>query len=117
MTTPISTATAEHYTWGDVCDGWHLVRATGLSVIEERMPPGAAEMRHRHAGARQLFYVLSGTLTLEVDGTEHVLEPRTGLEVLPGLAHQALNRGGRPVEFLVISQPPSHGDREPAPAG
>ncbi|MDF1504122.1 cupin domain-containing protein [Roseisolibacter sp. H3M3-2] len=113
--TPVSTATAPHYAWGDGCDGWHLLRAAGLSVIEERMPAGAREVRHRHAHARQLFYVLAGTLTLEVEGTTHALAPRQALEVAPGAAHQALNVGDAPCEFLVVSQPPSHGDREPAP--
>jgi len=31
--------TAEHYSWGNACDGWHLVQNSALSVIEERMPP------------------------------------------------------------------------------
>ncbi|HEX6534161.1 MAG TPA: cupin domain-containing protein [Gemmatimonadaceae bacterium] len=117
MTTPTSIATAERYSWGARCDGWHLVRAPGLSVIQERMPPGTAEVRHRHARARQFFYVLAGRLTLEVEGTRHVLDAGTGLEIAPGDAHQALNESERPVEFLVISQPPSHGDREAAPMG
>ena len=49
---PTSATTAEHYAWGAGCDGWHLVRAPALSVIQERMPPGAAEVRHRHAVAQ-----------------------------------------------------------------
>jgi quercetin dioxygenase-like cupin family protein len=97
---PISTETAEHYGWGEVCDGWRLVRTPELSVIEERMPPGASEQRHRHEFARQFFYVLAGELTTGV-----------GLEIAPGQAHQAMNRGGADVRFLVVSQPPSHGDR------
>ena len=39
----ISRENAEHYRWGVDCDGWHLVRDKNLSVIEEFMPPGAAE--------------------------------------------------------------------------
>lgn len=26
--TPISAKSAEHYQWGDACDGWHLRKAT-----------------------------------------------------------------------------------------
>jgi quercetin dioxygenase-like cupin family protein len=111
MSSPISRQSADHYAWGGTCDGWHLVRASALSVIEERMPPGAHEVRHRHAHARQFFYVLSGTLTLEVEGTRHRLDARTGLELPPGTAHQAINDGTADVEFLVVSTPPSHGDR------
>jgi hypothetical protein len=59
-------------------------------VIEERMPPGAREARHRHAAARQFFYVLSGVLTMEVEGTVHRLAERSGIEIAPAWAHQAL---------------------------
>jgi len=107
----ISTESAPHYQWGDNCDGWHLVRTDALSVIEERMPPGTSERSHLHGAARQFFYVLAGELTLELDGTEHRLGANQGLEVAPGLAHQAFNRGEQDVRFLVVSQPPSHGDR------
>ncbi len=111
---PVSAATAEHYVWGEVCDGWHLVRSAELSVIEERMPPGASEQRHRHEFARQFFYVLAGELTMEVDGVDHALTAGMGLEIAPKCAHQAMNRGGEDVRFLVVSQPRSHGDRVPA---
>lgn len=117
MSSPISPATAEHYLWGGQCDGWHLVRAPGLSVIQERMPPGAVEVRHRHAHARQFFYVLAGELRLEVDGVVHVVRPGHGVEIAPGSAHEARNAGAEDVYFLVVSQPPSHGDRELVAAG
>ncbi|MGA8345596.1 MAG: hypothetical protein WB781_26940, partial [Candidatus Sulfotelmatobacter sp.] len=41
----VSRENAEHYRWGVDCDGWHLVKDAQLSVIEEFMPPGAAEVR------------------------------------------------------------------------
>lgn len=110
----ISNANAEHYVWGGVCDGWHLVDHASLSVIRERVPCGAAEVRHRHRSARQFFYVLSGVATLEVDGQTHTLAPGEGVEVPPGVPHQLANRGTEPLEFLVVSQPHSHGDRESA---
>jgi mannose-6-phosphate isomerase-like protein (cupin superfamily) len=111
---PTSKANAAHYVWGGDCDGWRLVDQPSLSVIHERMPSGRSEQRHRHASARQYFFVLSGTLTLEVDGRRHILGRETGLEIAPGTPHQALNEGAEPVEFLVISQPTTRGDRNPA---
>ena len=108
---PTSTATAQAYQWGDHCSGWHLMRAANLSIIEERMPAGTREVRHWHARAAQFFYVLSGTLTLEVEGTLHHLGPRTGIELPQGTAHQAINETDADVEFLVISNPPAQGDR------
>jgi mannose-6-phosphate isomerase-like protein (cupin superfamily) len=111
---PTSVKVGAHYTWGDGCDGWHLVRAAGLSVIEERMPPGTREQRHWHARALQVFYVLAGTLTLEVEGVRHELGPRTAIELPQGTAHQAFNETSSDVEFLVISMPPAQGDRRAA---
>ena len=114
MNDPISIQNAEHYTWSNLCDSWHLVRREDLSVIEERMPPGAKEQRHFHRQARQFFYVLEGELTMEIDGRRLVVGVRQGLEIAPGQPHQAMNRSDADVRFLVISQPPSHGDRMPA---
>ena len=110
----ISTANAEHYTWGGRCDGWHLVKQSSLSVIRERMPPGAAEVRHFHVRARQFFYLLSGTAVLEADGSAVELHAGEGLEIPPGVPHQMTNQSDADVEFLVISHPHSHGDRHVA---
>lgn len=111
---PISTATADHYLWGDACDGWHLLRSPTLSVIQERMPPGAAETRHSHVHAQQLFFVLAGTLTIEIGGRSFLLSPRQAIHVAPGVTHQVRNEAEVAAEFLVVSEPPSHGDRTEA---
>ena len=107
----VSTANAEHYIWGNNCDGWHLVRTPELSIIEERMPPGTSEVRHQHVRARQFFYVIEGELTMEIEHHDFTLKDGEGIEIAPGQAHQAINRSGAPVRFVVTSQPPSHGDR------
>jgi mannose-6-phosphate isomerase-like protein (cupin superfamily) len=111
VTEPICTATADHYVWGEVCDGWHLVRTEDLSVIEERMPLGSEEQRHWHQHARQFFYVLEGELTMQFDDRAVALPLRQGIEIAPGIPHQAKNLSTSETRFLVISQPPSHGDR------
>ncbi len=108
---PISREDAPHYVWGNNCDGWHLLRNSSLSVIEERMPPGASEVRHFHRSAQQFFFVLSGQATMETDGKQIVLAAGQGVAIAPGAPHQFLNHSEEPVRFLVISQPPSHGDR------
>ncbi len=110
----VTTENAEHYRWGEECDGWHLARTPGLSVIQERVPPGGAEVRHYHQRAEQFFYVLTGTATLEVDGQVHTIQPGSGLHIPAGAAHQLRNDQAEDLTFLVISAPPSHGDRVPA---
>ena len=111
----ISIKSAEHYKWGGAqgtdCDGWHLVKTAELSVIEELMPPGASEVRHSHVHARQFFFVLEGEFTIEVEHHLFVVQTGQGIEVSPGQQHQAMNKSSKPVRILVMSQPPSHGDR------
>jgi mannose-6-phosphate isomerase-like protein (cupin superfamily) len=114
LTRPISTANADHYSWGGQCDGWHLVRAQAFSVIEERMPSGTSETKHWHARSRQFFYVLSGTMTMAVEGVDQHLPAGHGIEIKQGLAHQVRNESPEDLRFLVISSPPHQGDRREA---
>jgi mannose-6-phosphate isomerase-like protein (cupin superfamily) len=107
----ISKTNAEHYIWGGDCDGWHLVQRQDLSVIHERMPAGRSEIRHYHEKSRQFFFVLSGQLTMEIDGVKTILLAQQGIEIAPLAPHQAINASNEDVEFLVISHPTSRGDR------
>jgi mannose-6-phosphate isomerase-like protein (cupin superfamily) len=111
MASLVNKKTAEHYTWGDGCDGWHLLQDVSLSIIEECMPPATAEVRHHHGRAQQFFFVLSGKAILEAEGKIVELSSGDGVRILPGTRHQIRNESNDPVRFLVISQPPSHGDR------
>ncbi len=107
----IDKSTAEHYQWGAACDGWRLVNRPELSVIQEQMPPGTSEVRHYHQRARQFFYVLSGSVVMELNGGRETIEVGQGIEIPPGQPHQILNESNSIVEFLVISQPTTAGDR------
>jgi mannose-6-phosphate isomerase-like protein (cupin superfamily) len=107
----VSRDNAEHYLWGDDCDGWRLVKDENLSVIEEFMPSGRCEVRHYHKKAQQFFFVLSGGVMMEVEGQKTLVPAGSGIRILPGARHQISNPSSGGVRFLVISQPPSHGDR------
>jgi len=109
----ISRDNAEHYIWGNGCDGWHLVRDSNLSVIEECMPAGTSEVWHYHQTAQQFFFLLAGQAVMEADGQRIPLAAGEGIRILPGTRHCIRNESNEPVRFLVISQPPSHGDRIP----
>lgn len=109
---PTSIKNAEHYLWGDGCDGWHLVKGEGVSIIQECVPPGRAEVKHFHRHARQFFFILEGRATIEVGDAVVVLNRHEGVEIEPRVPHRFRNDSDRSVSFLVISVPPSHGDRE-----
>jgi mannose-6-phosphate isomerase-like protein (cupin superfamily) len=75
------------------------------------MPPHTSEVRHYHQKARQFFFVLSGKATMEVNDVREVIHARQGIEILPNTPHQIFNESAHDLEFLVISQPPTRGDR------
>ena len=106
---------AEHYSWGADCEGWYLLKDTKLTVIEEQMPAGTAEVRHFHRHAQQFFYMLFGEAIMEVDGQEVRLSAGDGLHIAPGQRHRITNDSPHLIRFLVISEPASHGDRVDTP--
>ncbi|GAB3711749.1 cupin domain-containing protein [Spirosoma flavus] len=112
---PISKHTAEHYNWGNQCDGWHLVKSDSLSIIQERMPPGTAEVKHYHQQSRQFFFILAGEATMEIGKELHVLRVHEGVEIPPMVAHQMRNESANDLWFTVTSMPKSHGDRVSVP--
>ncbi|RTZ41158.1 cupin domain-containing protein [Candidimonas sp. SYP-B2681] len=113
--TAIDLGCAEHYVWGGVCDGWHLLQHPALSVIQERVPPRGSEIRHYHSLAHQFFYILSGSAMLEFDGRNVSLNAGQGLHVPPAVHHRFVNPSDSEVVFLVISSPSTAGDRTNIP--
>jgi len=99
------------YTWGGNCTGWHLVKNKSLGVIQETMPPNTAEVNHKHAKAQQFFFILKGTATFII-GEEKIEVPNgSGIHIEKGIWHQIKNLTEEEIEFLVVSEPHSHGDR------
>ncbi len=107
----ISIKNAEHYLWGINCDGWHLVNTDELSVIQERVPPGASEVKHYHKKARQFFFILQGQAVIEFDTFRKILNPGEGIHIPPNTKHKLVNESEADLIFMVISQPKSHGDK------
>src|SRR3569833_1555756 len=106
-----STQNAEHYTWGNNCDGWLLLKSDSLSVIQERMPRGTGEQLHFHHHAQKVIYILSGTATFEIVGEVETVAAGQSIHIPPETRHRILNEGEEDLHFLVISEPKAHGDR------
>jgi mannose-6-phosphate isomerase-like protein (cupin superfamily) len=87
----INVSNADHYVWGTGCDGWRLLNRSDLSVIQERIPPGMGEVRHYHANARQLFFVLKGRLEIENGNEIAQLDKGDSLEIHPTIPHRVRN--------------------------
>jgi mannose-6-phosphate isomerase-like protein (cupin superfamily) len=107
----IDKTNAEHYIWGEGCEGWHLLKSDALSVIQERVPAGKSEKHHLHHTSRQFFYILKGNAVIEVNGILHELSEGQSIEVSQEVPHQFMNQSENDIEFIVISMPKSHGDK------
>jgi mannose-6-phosphate isomerase-like protein (cupin superfamily) len=88
-----------------------LLKANSLCAIEERVPPGGAEVAHYHERAYQFFYVLSGEATMEIDNQWMIIDSRQGLSVLPKADYCLLIDTQQDLLFITISVPMAHGDR------
>jgi len=66
-------------------------------------PPGTVLPWHTHPGAHEVSYVLSGEITLEVEG-EPVKHLKAGesFYLHPDKVHRGLNEGTEPVELFVV---------------
>lgn len=106
-----NTTNSEHYIWGENCDGWHLLKSNSLSIIQEKMLPKTEENLHFHSKAQQFFFILKGTATFEVNNETFLVKEKNGFHILPNEKHKIFNKTDEDLEFLVISEPKSHGDR------
>jgi len=97
----VSIENVEHYFWGEVCEGWHLLKRDDMSVIQERVPAGGAEVMHYHTQARQFFYILEGEGTIIFEDHEVVLHKGQGMEIPPQIKHQFKNTSSQTCFFLL----------------
>ena len=76
------------------------------SLLEYTAPPGlAGPAPHHHARTTELFYVLEGRLTLEVEGEVRTLGAGGLALVPPGVPHRFGNPSAEPCRFLIQLSP------------
>lgn len=111
MANVTSRQNAEHYFRGEGCEGWHLLKAPGLSVIQERVPTGKHQVRHYHRKSPQFFFVAvqADHAGSRWQGAQAAAAPgllRTA-EGAPSAQRRRSGRAGVSCDF----RPMSHGDR------
>jgi mannose-6-phosphate isomerase-like protein (cupin superfamily) len=94
---------------------WQLVRRTldlrafGINVVE--IPPGEQIPEHDETDRDQeeVFYVLSGSPTLVIDGEDHPVRAGTFARLDPVHSRTVSNNGEEPASVLIASAPRSSG--------
>ena len=104
---------ARHFRWLDGrAEGWVFLEASDLHVLYEILQPGDAEKRHCHATTRQLYFVVGGEGSVDVEGVLSVVGAGESIAIPPGTRHKLTNAAREPLEFLVISSNAPRSDRE-----
>jgi len=87
------------------------VSAFGLNLL--RFQPGERSRIHRHERQEEVYLVLEGTLTLDLEGSEtHELGPGGIARVAPAVRRQLTNRGGSLLAVLAIGGADQHEGRD-----
>jgi quercetin dioxygenase-like cupin family protein len=84
----------------------HDSGATTCTVNCIKTPPGEGSPAGMHTHAvDQLFYILSGTMNLEIDGTGHVAGPGTLVVFPAGVPHRNWNGSAEATIHLAFNTP------------
>ncbi len=92
-----------------------LRRALGVSTFginQMRLAPGERGRIHRHEHQEEVYLVLRGTLTVEVEREEHHLAEGELLRVAPELRRRVLNRGPDACLVLALGGAGDHNGRD-----
>lgn len=86
--------------------------ATSLGVNRLELQPRQRMRVHLHERQEELYFVLSGTLTLIVEEVEHEIPGGTLARVGPSVRRQVANRGEEPVVVLAFGAAGEHESRD-----
>jgi mannose-6-phosphate isomerase-like protein (cupin superfamily) len=86
------------------------VTAFGLNLI--RLRPRQRGRIHRHERQEEVYVVLEGTLTLEVEGESRELPRGSLARVAPGVRRRLANAGAEPLAILAIGGATPHEGRD-----
>jgi mannose-6-phosphate isomerase-like protein (cupin superfamily) len=79
------------------------------SLAEATLPAGASTQRHHHRMSEEIYFLLEGTASMEIDGEFREVGPGDAILIPPGAWHQITARSA--VRFLCCCAPPyEHAD-------
>jgi mannose-6-phosphate isomerase-like protein (cupin superfamily) len=81
------------------------------SLAEATLEPDEATTRHYHRASEEIYFVLKGSGSLEVDGETRTVRPGDAVLIPPGAWHTLENTGTSELRILCACAPPySHED-------
>jgi len=90
------------------------VGTEALRLLVQEYPPGGYTKGHPiHTDFEQTYYVLSGTMTLFLEETKHVVPAGTFVFIPRGVKHEHRNDADEPMVFMTINVPVRDGGVPP----
>jgi quercetin dioxygenase-like cupin family protein len=86
--------------WKDLI-GRERGASQALSLGEAEILPGATLARHRH-DAPEVYYLLSGAGSVEVDGTDYPVAAGAAVFIPGGALHAFSNTGATTIAFVYV---------------
>jgi len=101
-----SLAAAEPFTTKDGSTIRELHHTQVQSLAEATLEPGQATARHYHAATEEIYFVLKGSGTMEVDGDTRRVRPGDAVLIRAGAWHTLENDGNSELIILCCCTPP-----------
>jgi mannose-6-phosphate isomerase-like protein (cupin superfamily) len=83
-----------------------LHHSEAQSLAEATLEPSEATQRHYHARSEEIYFVVKGSGTLEVDGETTTVRPGDAVLIPPGAWHELENTGTSELRILCCCVPP-----------
>lgn len=76
------------------------------SLAEATLEAGEATTRHYHREAEEIYFLLEGSATMEIDGERAQVRAGDAILIPPGAWHQIRADGDGPLRMLCACAPP-----------
>jgi quercetin dioxygenase-like cupin family protein len=89
-----------------------MLGVTSFGLNQILLRPGQRLRIHRHTAQEEVYIVLSGTLTLGIEGEERPLAQGELARVAPGVRRQLVNASGEDVLLIALGGANEHVGRD-----
>ena len=83
--------------------------STEMAVFNQN----AAQQRHYHKRATEIYVVVAGAMVIEVDGATHQMETGDAVIIAPGVVHEIKNQGLKFTSYVICTGCGGPGDKIP----
>ena len=77
------------------------------SLAEATIAVGTATQEHYHPKSEEIYYILSGTGRMKLDGDLRDVGPLDAIAIPPGARHKIWNTGKTPLSCFAAAHPPT----------